>query len=91
MPIERRPHSSGPRRLAPWLALAAVCGFTACMGTDAGNGPSDDAAASTPALQEKSASSPGIPGVPSGCTREWSNAARDSVLNCPDVLPPSPR
>jgi hypothetical protein len=88
MPTASRPKSAGLRRLAPWLAFAAVCGLTACMETDAGAGPAGDAATSTPALQEKSS---GSPGVPAGCAREWSNAARDSVLKCPDVLPPSPR
>jgi hypothetical protein len=30
-------------------------------------------------------------GVPKGCTREWSPAANDSLLYCPDIRPPKPR
>jgi hypothetical protein len=88
MSFAPRPNIPGLRIIAPWIALAALCGLTACMETDAGSGPPADAATATPALQEKAV---GKPGVPVGCTREWSNAARDSVLNCPDVAPPSPR
>ena len=39
------------------------------------------------ALQEQT---PQRPGVPRGCTLEWSSAAKDSVLNCPDIRPPKP-
>jgi hypothetical protein len=80
--------SAGFRRLAPWSFLAALCALTACMGTDAGNGPPAVDAGAAQVSQEKPA---GRPGVPAGCTLEWSVAARDSVLNCPDVPPPSPR
>lgn len=30
-------------------------------------------------------------GIPKGCTREWSPAANDSLLYCPDIRPPKPR
>jgi hypothetical protein len=29
-------------------------------------------------------------GIPRGCTREWSPAANDSLLYCPDIRPPKP-
>jgi hypothetical protein len=88
MPAATHPKTAPIRRIVPWLAMAAICGLTACMATDAGDAPPTEAAEPAPALQEKAT---GKPGVPAGCTREWSGAARDSVLNCPDVLPPSPR
>jgi hypothetical protein len=28
--------------------------------------------------------------VPKGCTLEWSAAAMDSVIYCPDIRPPKP-
>lgn len=80
-------HKNGFRRLAAWTALAAACGLAACMGADA-TGPGPDEASGAQTLQTKP---PARPGVPEGCTREWSEAARDSVLNCPDIPPPAPR
>lgn len=81
---------SASRRLAPWLALLAAGGLAACMGTAASaTGPeSAPTAAGAQTLDAKPAPKPG---VPDGCTREWSSAKRDSVLYCPDLLPPSPR
>jgi hypothetical protein len=29
--------------------------------------------------------------VPKGCALEWSQAAMDSVIYCPDIAPPKPR
>ena len=78
----------GSRRLAPWLAFAAARGFAACMETAATATGSADVPATGASQGEKA---PAKPGVPVGCTREWSPAAGDSVLNCPDLPPPSPR
>jgi len=78
------------RRLALWLALLAAGGLSACMESAAtATAPeSGPVAASAQTSDQKSASRPG---VPDGCTREWSSAKRDSVLYCPDLAPPSPR
>jgi hypothetical protein len=85
------PRASRPasRRLAPLAALAA-CALAACMGAGSSvTGPqSAGPAAGAQTLQEKA---PARPGVPEGCTREWNNSKRDSVLYCPDLPPPSPR
>jgi hypothetical protein len=88
MPIANAVSSS--RRLAPWLALLAAGGLAACMESAASaTGPqSAPTAAGAQTLDPKPAARPG---VPEGCTREWSNSKRDSVLYCPDLPPPSPR
>jgi hypothetical protein len=77
------------RRFAPWLALAAACGLSACLDAASATGPQPaQEASSAQTSPEKKISRPG---VPDGCNLEWSSAKRDSVLYCPDVLPPSPR
>lgn len=51
-------------------------------------------AAAASADQSKSlrdAPATGNTGVPVGCSREWSDAAMDSVLDCPDIRPPKPK
>ena len=90
MPATNHPKTFKMRIRAAGLGLAAIgslCFLAGCMQPDAAIGPKTDVGDSAPGLQEKAA---GKPGVPYGCTREWSVAAGDSVLYCPDVLPPSP-
>ncbi|HKP97445.1 MAG TPA: hypothetical protein VJ385_16995 [Fibrobacteria bacterium] len=87
-----------PRGIAKRLALSAAFAFCAgvCGGclmdpasADGQAAPAEsDASAEPTALRDQSAS---VPGVPRGCSREWSATAMDSVLYCPDVRPPKPR
>lgn len=77
------------RASGPWAALAAACGLIACVDAGSAAAPrSEDDPAPAHALQEGSARPTG---VPPGCTREWNYAIADSVLNCPDIRPPSPQ
>lgn len=78
----------GLRRLAIYLALPAALALAACTDTVAGNDPAAEENGTAQVSREQPAERPG---VPRGCSLEWSAAARDSVLNCPDVLPPSPK
>jgi hypothetical protein len=89
MPVSKHPLPAF-RRLAPWLSLLAAGGLAACMETSptATAPESGPAAASAQTLDQKPVSRPG---VPDGCTLEWSSAKRDSVVYCPDLAPPSPR
>jgi hypothetical protein len=89
MLVSQRPLTA-TRRLAPWLSLLAACGLAACMeAAPTATAPqSDPAPASAQTSEQKPVSRPG---VPDGCTLEWSSAKRDSVMYCPDLPPPSPR
>ncbi|MDB5105505.1 MAG: hypothetical protein JWP91_3194 [Fibrobacteres bacterium] len=55
---------------------------------DSGVSTEADPASGSKALRDQSPVQ--ADGVPRGCTREWSETARDSVLFCPDIRPPSP-
>ncbi len=78
----------GFRRMALCLVLPAALALIACADSIAGSDPAPDESGTAQVSREEPA---GKPGVPRGCTLEWSVAARDSVLNCPDVPPPSPK
>lgn len=89
MNVNTKIPAAGLRRTATWAACAAVCGLMACVDPGTAAGPrADEAPAPAQALQESPSRNDG---VPPGCTREWSPAAADSVLNCPDLRPPAPR
>ena len=72
--------------------LACACAAVVLIGCV--TGASDDKA---PAQSKTDAANTLVdqpqdrPGVPHGCTMVWSPTARDSVVNCPDIRPPSPR
>lgn len=74
------------RRLGATAAALALCGCLLAPIEKASPAPE-----ATDAARAQSETAPERPGVPRGCTLEWSSVARDSVLNCPDVRPPSPR
>ncbi len=71
--------------LALCLSVLAGC-ITDAPGQSAASPSASEASVGPNALRDQSASGPS---VPAGCTREWSAAAMDSVLDCPDIRPPN--
>jgi hypothetical protein len=89
-----------PRRFRKALARtafsAAMALFLAWLGgcvldPASGSGTAADPSSGSNALRDQSPAQPQAPGVPRGCTRVYSAAAMDSVLNCPDIRPPKPK
>lgn len=86
------PSPSLVRRLGPAAAFWASLVLGGCLLSPADDHATAPAAA---AKEDQSANAlrdqaPLRPGVPRGCSLEWDVAAKDSVLNCPDIRPPSP-
>ena len=81
------------RRLgASWgasILLLAMTLLTACM-LEPASEPELPAASAQSSAEISSKKDSGIPGVPAGCTRVYSPAKADSVLDCPEVRPPRP-
>lgn len=75
------------KRLA--CLCAAIVVLFGCISDPAdGEAPAATESDATNALSDQSKDRPG---VPRGCEMVWSPASRDSVVNCPDIRPPSPR
>lgn len=86
-------------RYYPGIAgrLTRYAAFVLCLNICGGclMQPSSESADASPrvttepkALRDQSAPDNGIP---KGCTRQWSQAANDSLLFCPDIRPPKPQ
>jgi hypothetical protein len=86
-------HLSGIKRMAASAALAfGVVALGGCLPDEPASEAAATAPASDPSLETnaKQDRTPSSTGVPKGCAREWSAAAMDSVLYCPDIPPPRP-
>jgi hypothetical protein len=83
------------RVLTSTLLVAALGMWGGCLMDPSARGAEEtaDPAVSDPnagpkALRDQSEAPSN--GVPQGCSLAWSDAARDSVLFCPDIRPPLP-
>ena len=79
-------------RFAPAAAFCAAFVLVGCLLSPAEEHATAPAASQTEDQNAKALrdQAPLRPGVPRGCSLEWDVAVKDSVLNCPDIRPPSP-
>ncbi|MDB5050833.1 MAG: hypothetical protein JWO30_3904 [Fibrobacteres bacterium] len=94
MSVTQRYRNGIAKRLARAAAFAFCLGVCGCLMDSPSDGSADAAATATdPGVGPKALRDQSAPdtGIPRGCTREWNQAAMDSLLYCPDVRPPKPR